>query len=435
MLIEFKIGNFLSFKEVQTLRMAHVLDDGKEGTSFGEPSDRMFIYGANGSGKSNLIKAMAFARDIVLYGRSDITASTFRKRSGHSYFEYVIEIDGTVYSYGFEINPRTLDPKSEWLYILGGDGDKCLYESEIDDPEKRYSVVKRGELLLDSPGSPTFYERGLLFVPHLRQIPRQSPVHEHARKVLGWFTDSLFIENSRMRDEVVPVSGDFFSGLGDRLADFDTGITGISEEPFVNIDIPENLVRRIPGSGALGRDGDYLVIVVGGDRKRYWAIHAEVADGRRTFTEVRFVHEGGHIVGIEDESLGTLRIIQILALYSMMERRGPGDPGVVVADELECSIHSLVMRRFVETFGSIAGRGQLIATTHRTDILGNPSVKDGEVSFMDNDGIGGGGSRLYTLRSFDRAFGPDERRKAYIDGRMAAVPVLRGIGTEDRACS
>ncbi len=431
MLIEFKVGNFLSFKEVQTLRMAHVLDDGKEGTSFGKPSDRMFIYGANGSGKSNLIKAMAFARDIVLYGRSDISASTFRKRSGHSYFEYVIEIDGTVYSYGFEINPRTLDPKSEWLYILGGDGDQCLYENEIDDPEERNSVMKCGELQLDSL---TFYEKRLLFVPHLRQIPRQSPVHEHARRIIGWFSGSLFIENSRMRDEIVPVSRNFLSGLGDRLADFDTGITGIAEEPFVNADIPENLVRRIPGNEALERDGDHLIIVVGGDRKRYWTIHAKVEDGRRTFTEVRFVHEGGHAVGIEDESLGTLRIIQILALYSMMERCAPGESGVVVADELECSVHSLVMRRFVETFDSMAGRGQLIATTHRTDILGNPAVKDGEISFMDNDRTKGNGSRLYTLRSFDRTFEPDERRKAYIDGRMAAVPVLRGIGSEDRAC-
>ncbi len=434
MLIEFRVGNFLSFKDVQTLRMAHLLDDGNDGTSFGEPSDRMFIYGANGSGKSNLIKAMAFARDIILYGRSDISASTFRKRSGHSYFEYIVEIDGTVYSYGFEINPRTLDPKSEWLYILGQDGDQCLYESEVDDPEKQYSMVKRGELLLDSPGSPTFYERGLLFVPHLRQIPVQSPVYEHARRIIRWFTGSLFIENSRMCDEVIPVSERFIGGLGDRLADFDTGITGIVEEPFVNTDIPENLVRRIPGKVALERDGDYLIIVVGGDRKRYWVIHANVEGRRRTFTEIRFVHRGGHIAGIEDESLGTLRIIQILALYSLMERCGPEGSAVVVADELECSVHSLVMRRFVDYFDTIAGRGQLIATTHRTDILGRSSVKDGEVSFIDNDRPKGDGSRIYTLRSFDRTFEPDERRKAYIDGRMAAVPVLRGIGSEDRAC-
>ncbi len=422
MLIEFKVGNFLSFKDVQTLRMAHVRDGGTEGTSFGEPSDRMFIYGANGAGKSNLIKAMAFARDIVLYGKSDISASTFRKRPGHSYFEYIVEIDGTVYSYGFEINPRTLDPKSEWLYILGEDGDRCLFENEIVDSREQRSVVKYGELCLDSP---LFFEKGLLFVPHIRQIARWSPVYEHARKVIEWFSGSLFIENSRMRDEIIPVSAGFLDGLGDRLADFDTGIVGIAEEPFVNADIPENLVRRIPGNPALERDGDYLVIVIGGDRKRYWTIHAKVEDGMRTFAEVRFVHEGGHAVGMEDESLGTLRIIQILALYSMMERCGSG---VVVADELECSVHSLVMRRFVEAFGEIAGRGQLIATTHRTDILGQPSVEDGEVSFIDNDRAEGSGSRLYTLRSFDRRFEPDERRRAYIDGRMAAVPVLHGTG-------
>lgn len=422
MLIEFKVGNFLSFRDVQTLRMAQVLDDGCNGTSFSDASDKMFIYGANGSGKSNLIRAMSFARDIVLYGRSDISVATFQKKPGFSYFEYVVNIDGDTYSYGFELNPVTLEPKSEWLYILREDGDECLFEDELGDDSPLHTVVIRGELTLDPP---RFWESRVVFVPHLRQVDVDDPVFSHAQKLIDWFSESLFIENSRMRDEIVPVSEGFMEKLGNDLLRFDTGITRIAEEPFINTDIARNLSKRIPGNRAMERDGDYVTTIVGGNLKRSWLIHTRIWNGSRTDSEIRFVHENGHISGIQDESLGTLRIIQILTLYSAMERLGPGC--VVVADELECSVHSLIMRRFVDSFDAIAGKGQLIATTHRVDILGHPSVGNREVSFMDNDRSEEGGSRLYTLSSFDREFGPEERHRAYIDGRMAGVPVLREI--------
>ena len=76
MLLEFKVGNFLSFKTIEILRMALVLEtEEKEGTTFGEPSNLMFIYGPNASGKSNFIKAMTLARDMALKGSTDIDAS------------------------------------------------------------------------------------------------------------------------------------------------------------------------------------------------------------------------------------------------------------------------------------------------------------------------------------------------------------------------
>ncbi len=430
MLIEFKVGNFLSFKDIQTLRMAQVLDDGQRGTSYGEPSDRMFIYGANGSGKSNLIKAMVFARDIILCGKSDISASTFKNKSGYSYFEYIIEIECTTYSYGFEINPKTLKPKSEWLYILRKDGNECLYEEEMDISVNEERRIEGGSLNIEVEDQYHMFvhEKNFIFIPYLRFIRKGHKFYDHASRLIEWFSQSLFIENSRMCNEIIPVSTDFCSNLGRKLSFFDTGISGIIEVPFINTDIPRNLVRYISNNNLLERDGNYLVIVIGGDFKRYWVIHATNENGDLNYAEVRFVHENGHETTLEDESLGTLRILQILALYSMMERNRSLDrDGVVVADELECSVHSQIMRKFIELFDEMSERGQLIATTHRADILRCSSVKEEEISFIDNDRPNGDGSRLYTLSSFDRRFELNERHRAYLDGRMAAVPVLRVI--------
>ncbi len=434
MLIEFKVGNFLSFKDVQTLRMAQVLDDGQRETSYGDPSERMFIYGANGSGKSNLIKAMAFAKDIILCGKSDISASTFENRSEseYSYFEYVVEIDGITYSYGFEINPKTLKPKSEWLYILQKGEDQCLFEEEISALVDGKGRLEYGSLSIENINEYRIYnfiyEKNLVFIPYLRLIDETDERYGHVKKIIEWFSRSVFIENSRVQNEIIPVSEHFYQYLGDGLKRFDTGIMGIIEEPFVNTDIPKNLIKHISSKDMLECDGHYLIIIIGGDSKRYWMIHAVNKGGIITYFEMKFVHEGGHKTTLENESLGTLRILQILALYSMMECNSSRDlDGVVVADELECSVHSLIMRKFIELFEEIGGKGQLIATIHRVDILGIPSVKDCEISFIDYDKTKGLGSHLYTLQSFDHKYDPDERRRAYLDGRMAGVPVLRRI--------
>ena len=124
MLIEFKVDNFLSFSDMQILRMAPTLETDGNGTSFGEISDMMFVYGANGSGKSNLVKAMKYSRDIALYGRSNLPASANDSKQD-SYFEYVVSIKDSIYSYGFEINISNNVIKSEWLYILNKDF--CVY--------------------------------------------------------------------------------------------------------------------------------------------------------------------------------------------------------------------------------------------------------------------------------------------------------------------
>lgn len=396
-LIEFKVGNFLSFKDIQTLRMSPVVETSKPGTSYGKISDMMLIYGPNGSGKSNLVKAMAFSRDIILYGVSDVSVGSYKRGEGSSYFEYVLELDGRTYSYGFDLDIGArgqLALIDEWLYLLTPDVDTALFEYEECKTDSRLCRTKLSQSVSTDP---------------------------ECARIVEWFRSSLLIETSRPFDAIRPVSSMFVEELGNGLRSTDTGITDAVELPFDKSEIPNNLIKRIVGNTMLNKPGDYLALVIGNAHKRYWMIHINVdSDLVRCCTEIRLKHESGHISTMEDESLGTLRIIQVLSMLSGMRKDG-GVCRTAIIDEIECSIHTLVARELLKLFNELSV-GQLICTTHKVDLLKAPFIGKDNVSFVDwsrNDD-GEVSTRLYTLRSFEQSI--NDIYGAYLDGRMSAIP-------------
>lgn len=399
-MIEFKVGNFLSFRKTAILRMAPVLDNDGPGTRFGDPTDMMFIYGPNSAGKSNLLKAMAFSRDLALNGYSKIDAGRYHGEKGPSYFEYVVSIKGTTYSYGFEVILETMERCSEWLYILDPEGDRCIFEYE-------------GE------GSHTVKGKKSMICP-LEMIRPSMLDCYNFMMVRDWLQNSLLIEGSRMRDEIIPASDDFLEILSNGLRETDTGITEVRAEEFRNKEIPVNLLRRMPDNNKLEHDGKYLAIVTGNEMKRSWFILIERDGDKISYKNLTFVHEDYVPLNANCESLGTFRIIQTLALISNLKRNSKNN-GLIVTDELECSVHTLVVTKIVDLFREHAhGKGQLLTTTHKAYILSNSQLDERNFSFIDMDRSTGYGSKLYTMSSVDQKF--KDRRRAYFDGRMFAIP-------------
>lgn len=83
------------------------------------------IYGANAAGKSNLIKAINYAKHIITIGvdRLDIYKKYFRLdhscANKPSLFEFEVELDKSFYSYGFSISINKMNIEEEWLYEIG----------------------------------------------------------------------------------------------------------------------------------------------------------------------------------------------------------------------------------------------------------------------------------------------------------------------------
>ena len=138
MLIEFSVGNFLSIKDRQTLRL--------DASSISEHREQLIdagrykllrsavIYGANASGKSNVLKAMGTMREIVTTSiryasTAAIGVEPFRlsteTEARPSYFEVLFLLDDVRYRYGFEADRKVI--KAEWLFVARKEQEKPLF--------------------------------------------------------------------------------------------------------------------------------------------------------------------------------------------------------------------------------------------------------------------------------------------------------------------
>ena len=146
MLIRFNVSNFLSFEtrpegESEEFSMIagkvrskkeHLYDDGKlKLLKFAA------VYGANAAGKSNLVKALDFMRDVILSGLPDGHTEKYCKinsdnRKKASYFEMELLLNGKYYAYGFEVILSQSKFISEWLVELHADNtEKTLFARDI----------------------------------------------------------------------------------------------------------------------------------------------------------------------------------------------------------------------------------------------------------------------------------------------------------------
>jgi len=141
MLIEFTVGNFLSFNQKKTLSFEakgiSELKDNVAKCSNYKLLRSAVIYGANSSGKSNLIKALDRMRDVILTSvklndSDELDYSPFllntESENMPTFFEIVFVNDEQKFRYGFEYNASQII--NEWLFI--GKTEKPLFIRTID---------------------------------------------------------------------------------------------------------------------------------------------------------------------------------------------------------------------------------------------------------------------------------------------------------------
>ena len=143
---DFSFGNFRSFKEIQTLsltkaKLTSKKDKALEGTNTFAHLKESFLkskvlYGANASGKSNLIKALSVFLKIISQSVKDekvlerinsfrLSADTMEQPS---FFQMIFWIDENKYRYGFQASDKAIH--SEWLYERKGKKETCYFIRE-----------------------------------------------------------------------------------------------------------------------------------------------------------------------------------------------------------------------------------------------------------------------------------------------------------------
>lgn len=437
MLIDFSVENFRSFGEEQTLNLLAIKSQkGHEdhAIDIADSGERVLrvgvIYGANGAGKSNLVRAIEFAQRLIVRGvvrASRIATSGFRFSSNPSQpsaFEFRYLVGDRIFVYGFEVTPDEV--VEEWLSATNEHG------RESDVFHRSRGDILIGDLKkFDAAGATS--ETSLQALKELGTRPEQLLFSkivdlgadrrgELLDSAAAWFTDCLTVvtpdSSFAPRLEHLACDDDFRRFAGQFLASVGTGVGGLKVEQSEQSDdkLPKPLVE------ALQKAGDEAVLVALGPGMSLQLKPGNPATVIRRNLVARHAVSGSDFsLPFAEESEGTQRLLNLLpALYELRNR-----PKVFVIDELDRSLHPQLSYEFLRFFVEACpgARRQLIVTTHETHLLDVDLLRRDEIWFAEKDERQQ--TRLVSLA--DMNVRNDLRlEKSYLHGRFGGVPLIRG---------
>jgi uncharacterized protein len=442
MLVRFTVENYLSFRDRVELSMVasgkvrrHPNDVVRTGAASEIPLLKLaLIYGANASGKSNLVRAMSHARDLILHPASpeeQIPLTPFKLdpecRKKPSRFEFEIKVNDRFFAYGFAATARRIE--EEWLVALDGDDERGIFERTNDGivlGDLHYAD-KTQEQFLKFTAKGTLENRLFLTECRERDLRKNVPGARVILDVLSWFERAFGVIFPDSQDDAlvrrIYESGWFRKELSRYLSCFDTGIAKIDLRTAnpAKFDIPLHLIRPVQSRPAEAQpiataqmNGDFFVFDL--DR------HGKVRSQKLVATHGRKDSAGSKIAfDMKEESDGTRRLIDLVPAMIALTRRD----SVFVIDELDRSLHPEILHSYLANFlkYSSGRESQLIVTTHDTTILEQPFIRRDEVWFVEKGEDHS--SRVIALEEYKNSHGGRSLQQDYLRGRFGGVPVIR----------
>jgi hypothetical protein len=420
MLLEFSVGNFLSFKEVKTLSLiAASISDYKESNIINTTRHSLIkgavIYGANASGKSNFIRAMSTMKRIIMsFNQSSTKAlnvipfllnTDTEKKASH--FEALFQIGSVRYRYGFKVTNKEIT--EEWLFEAKKNAEKLLFIRQGDGIDVSTSY-KEGENLEEKT------RNNALFLAVVDQF--NGPI---AKRIMKWFNNFITISGLSHEDyEMVtfkmlghPETAKPLIEFYEKL-DFGFDSLKINKKEFDPKEIPEDTPEALVKLLVKDLEGAFKFNIK--------TIHKKF-DKNNKFVENREFDMRSQ------ESAGTNKIFNISGpIFDVLQ-----EGGVLVIDELDASLHPLLTLAITKLFNSESenpNNAQLIFTTHDTNLFSYGKYRRDQIYFIEKDEYGA--SDLYSLVEYkeedgkkvrnDRSFESD-----YIQGRYGAIPYIGNL--------
>jgi len=436
MLIRFVVSNFLSFDKETEFNMIsgsfkthkhHVYNAGKV-----DVLKAAAIYGANGAGKSNLVKAIDFLKIMVKQGGIDKSVNDIKFKLNKLNaekpitFEIEFSLGKKIYSYGVSLNHSQVD--EEWLYESAiTTDDKLIFERKQTSSGKakirmtnKYSKTQKEKLLIE------VIEENLLKKNELLLGKNEFLKIEELSLIRRWFDEKLVIiyPNSKFKG-LLPLmfnSENFREFINRILITFDTGINQLDIEEIdldkylsqTNETLKKNaiedivkvskmLVRNDSGAIIMYDKHDNLVV------KRIISFH-HIAEGEKVMFDLSV------------ESDGTKRLLDFIPAFDGILQQDI----TFIIDEIDHSIHPSLLRMLLQkVMDDTTTKGQLIFTTHESSLLDMDIFRQDEIWFAEKDNKSGS-SQFYSLSEFKPRYDLDIR-KGYLKGRFGAIPFLTDL--------
>ena len=418
MLIEFSITNYRSFLPTQSLTLtANTSIELCEENTFVSPASNLprllrsaVVYGPNAAGKSNLIQAIAFMKNLVLSSakesqegeKIDATPFLFDRQSSQkpSELEILFIEEGIRYQYGFAVTPERVT--SEWLFAYPEGRAQKWFERNFD-PEIQKDTWYFGPKFT---GRRKVWQEATrsnaLFLSTAIQLN-----NEQLKPIFNWFDHKLHVF-----DQTKNLDPGFSAGECEKeekkkkilrfLNAADLSITDLflEKKEFSTKDLPTEMPQNIKEEIIKKLDG-------------------------RKLTSLFFMHpssDTGKDVALKfkEESAGTRKLFTLAGPWLDVLDNGL----VLFIDELDASLHPHLVRFLLNLFhNSKTNRhnAQLVFTTHDTTVLDQTLMRRDQVWFVEKDAENA--TSLYPLSDYKPRKG-EALQKGYLYGRYGALPFI-----------
>jgi len=419
MLIEFRVENHRSLRDEQVFTMQAGRignDDDPRPRSVKGHSEQLLpvgvLYGANASGKSNVLGALQFMRHAVVESLrvwepdSGVPRDPFAwgpKRTEPSLFEVTMLIDAVRYQYGFVASDERF--LEEWLRAWPN-GKKQIW-FERDESDFKFGEHLKGEnKLIEEVTRPN-----ALFLSAAVQLR-----HEQLQPIFTWFRRILSFSGPSRWRTLPYLPSEFF--LERLIESEDKNREQLSL--FADDDLTDPLLEQFR---SLLRSADIGIL-------DFRVKRDQPLDPPRRTRRIQFRHQSAvddAWLPLDEESRGTQMLFRIgLPILQAMQ-----SGGVVVIDELESSLHPILAQQIIRLFnerGTNPRNAQLIFTTHDTNLLGTtldePVLRRDQVWLTEKDTEGA--TVLYPLTDF-KPRKAENIERGYLQGRYGAIPIVGGF--------
>ncbi len=432
MLLRVEIENFLSFYEKSVFDLfpnlkkktfaSHIY------TEHAVPVlKQSAIYGANGSGKSNILQAIGFIKQFAINKNfiEEYLIKLYKYRlleDNTNPIKLGIEFKGekNYYVYGFEID---IDKINEEFYIsgLGKKENELIFsrsDNDVNFGKDASNEIKKAtkQLLKKNKYSSLF------------SLNNEFPIINDASvsDAFYWFDNNLqvlslkrFVPNliQMMSDDkkLLDFANNIFNKIGLGVESLEIMSKNINEV-FNEANSKDARLLRETINKHLKDVKEYAQVQ--NEKVLYTVIKENGEQIIKTFLFNQIGKDGYNgKMEIEAQSDGTVKLLNLIpALYDLIH-----EECTICIDEIENSIHPALISKLIEYFANTKSKGQLIFTTHETELLNQQKfMRPDEVWFAEKHE---GNTKIYSLNDF-KEHNTINIKNGYLEGRYGGIPFI-----------
>lgn len=425
MLIEFRFKNYRSFRDEATLSMeATGLSSFKNSliplTSTVKLLPACAIYGKNGGGKSNVIRAFWLAVQFIRnaqrtqHERAVIPVNPFSlndySKDEPTEFDFVYTVNGIKYWYGFSATREKVfseylyhAPKGQKALIFNRTGQEFSFTEEKTKRSMIGEMVAENQLFFsvactmnDAPcvAAMRWFRDQVYFSRDYSDIPRQLLEYSEDKNMLKAISDYAKAADL---------------GIQDMQFEFDS--KELKDDDSLPKDIPDGiktaLVQFMHVLSETSNNGEMRLKM--GEVTAKASHQGQTKDGKKA----------SYLIDLADESDGTRKLMGLAPAIESALRTG----GILLVDELERELHPKLVNYIIAKFQSKTANpngAQIVFTTHNTELMNLELLRKDQIYFVDKQDKDGA-SELYSITEFATRT-TDNIRKGYLVGKYGATP-------------